>query len=439
MTTIKILYKDIPGRNLVSSADGVRIWNRNIRAIDQVHTNSLLPILDLLGLDYVFSKDADAVPIIDVGSLDPSSEKFTAICDNAANTYKKFILCTTQEPWQWHHVEQLLEKYHNIFLLDSSTPLEDNGIFHERYGNFPTMICRMLSPQLHITASCGNDLTYQHQRKKYTCLLARWRVEKHLLFSMLSYYNLLNDGIVTYRPLLRSDEKLFIKPEQTSKEKINEFKASIHFILKNTPADFVRYAVNGIIDFPVLKLNNDVHFDECQFSAPDDSNKNPSPINWHDPVIRAQPKYLFEESYFSVIGESLSNIMFDENNQPINMRAYVSEKSMVPIINGHPWLVLGEPTFYRTMQQYGFEPHDELFDLSYDDDLNFSNRLYAIKQNLESIDEKFLSSNLRNFESTTHKKIRHNRHNIFHTNSKMWKELRKNMLSIFDRFRDINV
>ena len=111
MTTIKILYKDIPGRNLVSSADGVRIWNRNIRAIDQVHTNSLLPILDLLGLDYVFSKDADAVPIIDVGSLDPSSEKFTAICDNAANTYKKFILCTTQEPWQWHHVEQLLEKY----------------------------------------------------------------------------------------------------------------------------------------------------------------------------------------------------------------------------------------------------------------------------------------------------------------------------------------
>ena len=41
--------------------------------------------------------------------------------------------------------------------------------------------------------------------------------------------------------------------------------------------------------------------------------------------------------------------------------------------------------------------------------------------------------------SETNKKIRHNKHNLFHMKSKMWDELREGITSIFNRVRDFNV
>ena len=47
----------------------------------------------------------------------------------------------------------------------------------------------------------------------------------------------------------------------------------------------------------------------------------------------------------------------------IDSRAYITEKSILPIMNQHPWLVYGEANFHKTMETFGILPHDELFDL----------------------------------------------------------------------------
>ena len=112
---------------------------------------------------------------------------------------------------------------------------------------------------------------------------------------------------------------------------------------------------------------------------------------------------------------------------------------MIPIMNGHPWLVLGDVNFYSAMEYYGFEAHSELFNLNFDSEDNISNRLKGIEQNLLNVNIDSMKNFTTNLSSETHKRIRHNRYNAFNTSSKLWCNLRKDMNQIFDRFREMNV
>ena len=441
MTPIKIYYKDVPGHNLISSKDGAKVWTRNIRSINEDYKSSIFPILDLLGVDYEFAKDADSLVLIDVGSLHPSSDDFFKICETTANTYKKAVIFTTQEPWQWPHVEKILSTFNNLFLFDSGVPLADNKVYHERYGNFPAFLCRVFTPRLHVTMVCSDDLSYKRSYKKlYSCLLARWRVEKHLLFSMLSYNNLLDKGYVTFNPLLNPSETEFQMAEQDVQNRIQNFKDTINILMPNTDTNFKDYTYQGLTKFESMRFAHDVFIDEAQFN---EAVSDRPPIKWFDPTLRAQPKFLFEESCFSLICESFSGIKLGQDSEglfePIITRSYVSEKSISTILNGHPWLVFGEAGFHTTLETYGFRAHDELFDLDFDRDIIHGNRIESIKNNMLGLEISQMQEILWDQQSETNKKIRHNKHNLFHMKSKMWDNLRCDITNMFNRIRDFNV
>ena len=288
MTPIKIYYKDVPGYNLVSSKDGARVWTRNIRSLNDDYKSSIFPILDLLGIDYEFSQDAESLALIDIGSLHPSSDDFFKICETASNTYRKAVVFSTQEPWQWPHVEKILSTFNNLFLFDSGTPLKDNKVYHERYGNFPAFLCRVFTPRLHVTMVSVDDLSYKREYKKlYSCLLARWRVEKHLLFSMLSYNNFLDSGYVTFNPLLNPSENEFLMAEQDVQSRIQNFEHTIDILMPNADQSFKDYTYQGLTKFESMRFEHDVFIDEAQFNK---SISSRPPVKWFDPTLRAQPK-----------------------------------------------------------------------------------------------------------------------------------------------------
>ena len=444
MTPIKIYFNDYPGQNLAHSGQGTRVWHRNIFEIEKNYKNSFYPILDLLGFPYTFSKDTDAIPILDIGSAHPKDKLTVQLIRDTADKFKKVIVCSTQEPFQWEDVEKLLNTFPNIFLLDSSTPLANGKIFHERYASFPFFLCRILSPRLHIAVSSGDDIVYNKQRKMFSCLLARWRIEKHLLFSLLSYNDLARDNFVTYRSLFDADDVELLNPNLSTEKKVEDFQKAVDILLPYNSFSFKKHTKNGLKEFKAISLSRDLIVNEAPYDFAPDSAVAGSHTKWHHPIIRGQPKFVFEKSFFSLICESFSgaNYIVDpvtNNYELTNTRGYITEKTMTPLMNGHPWLVFGEVGFYRTMESYGFAAHDELFDLGFDSDTIHGNRLIGIENNLLSLTTGQLVDKLQNLNSETHKKIRHNRHNVFNTSSTMWQELRKNMTYAIQRFRDLDV
>lgn len=444
MTPIKIYYNDYPGQNLAHSGQGTKVWHRNIFEVEKNYKNSLYPILDLLGVPYTFSKEADAIPILDIGSLHPREKLTAQLIEDTASKFKKLLVCSTQEPFQWEDVERLLNRFPNIFIVDAAVPLANNKIFHERYASIPTFLIRSFSPRLHITMCSGDDMSYQQQFRMFSCLLARWRIEKHLLYSLLSYNNLVNDNFVTYRSLFDSDDPELLNANLSTDKRVESYKGAVDILLPSNSFSFKKHAKDGLKSFTAVTLPNDLFVDEAPYDLLEGEMQVQTQTKWHNPIVRAQPKYLFERSFFSLICESFSGADYKVDPvtgtyELLNTRGYITEKTITPLMNGHPWLVFGEVGFYKTMESYGFTAHNELFNLDFDSDPVHGNRLIGIENNLLALNKNFMIEKLQNLDSDTHKKIRHNRYNLFNTSSVMWREVRKNVEHVLDRFRDLDV
>ena len=166
--------------NLITSEEGADVWNDDA---DLQHTD-IQYVLNVLGIEYNWSNSlADSIPIINVGSLHHKSEQFNNIIEKSASTYKKCIILSTQEPWQKDVIDNVLETYTNIFLMDCSTHLEDKQ-YHERYMPFPFLFVKMFSLQQQLTHIFPH-IKYDRQQFKFNCLMANWRADKHILYSVL--------------------------------------------------------------------------------------------------------------------------------------------------------------------------------------------------------------------------------------------------------------
>lgn len=76
---------------------------------------------------------------------------------------------------------------------------------------------------------------------------------------------------------------------------------------------------------------------------------------------------MYEDSYFSIVTES---------NWYLPLR--LTEKITKPIINLHPFVLLGPPKSLELLKFYGFKTFSDFWDESYDDIENFSERFDAI-------------------------------------------------------------
>ena len=77
-----------------------------------------------------------------------------------------------------------------------------------------------------------------------------------------------------------------------------------------------------------------------------------------DETFRVWPKYFMDTSVFSLVCESFSGTL--DQSGP-----YISEKSLYPLLNGHPMLAFAEQNFHSYLTDYGFELHNEIFDYTF--------------------------------------------------------------------------
>jgi hypothetical protein len=72
----------------------------------------------------------------------------------------------------------------------------------------------------------------------------------------------------------------------------------------------------------------------------------------------------YENSYFTIVSETNAESEY----------CFITEKTVKPLMNLHPFLVLGNPFVLRSLRKYGFKTFDKWWDESYDEELDFKKR-----------------------------------------------------------------
>lgn len=90
---------------------------------------------------------------------------------------------------------------------------------------------------------------------------------------------------------------------------------------------------------------------------------------------------LFKNPFIKLVGETLYH---DET-------FYLTEKTSMPILLGQPFLTISTLFFYKNLKKMGFKLYDEIFDYSFDNEINHEKRINMIIENIDKIKNKNLN------------------------------------------------
>ena len=134
---------------------------------------------------------------------------------------------------------------------------------------------------------------------------------------------------------------------------------------------------NGSKKYPQLGFElNDIHDMSENYK-----NFNPLVIDSDDPYkITYFHNYLsrkkeYEESYFTIVSETNAESDF----------CFITEKTIKPIMNLHPFVILGNPKTLSVLKSFGFKTFDTWWDESYDSEIDFLKRGEKLINLVESL------------------------------------------------------
>lgn len=78
----------------------------------------------------------------------------------------------------------------------------------------------------------------------------------------------------------------------------------------------------------------------------------------------------YEKSYFTIISETNAESKYN----------FITEKTIKPIMNLHPFVVLGNPHTLKILKSFGFNTFDKWWDESYDNEFDFKTRTKMVLQ-----------------------------------------------------------
>ena len=76
----------------------------------------------------------------------------------------------------------------------------------------------------------------------------------------------------------------------------------------------------------------------------------------------------YERSYFTIVSETNAESDY----------CFITEKTTKPIMNLHPFIILGNPKILSILKSYGFQTFDKWWDESYDNEMDFKKRSQMI-------------------------------------------------------------
>jgi hypothetical protein len=136
--------------------------------------------------------------------------------------------------------------------------------------------------------------------------------------------------------------------------------------------------------------------------------------------LRQHPVELYEDTCISLITESYHH----------DDVFFITEKTIQPIMNSHPFIVNGSTGFNQFLSEQGFALYDELFDYSFDSMPSMVNRADFIAKQAANFDRSVLIDNIK----TVVHKVQHNKNLLTNRNSVVFLKYRELMLEYIDRY-----
>ena len=88
-----------------------------------------------------------------------------------------------------------------------------------------------------------------------------------------------------------------------------------------------------------------------------------------------------QEAMVSEYRYSFMQIVPETDDQNV----FISEKTVVPLLFNKPFLVAGSVNHHKTLESFGFKLYDEIFDYSFDSEVDMNARYDGIAKNLDKI------------------------------------------------------
>jgi len=236
------------------------------------------------------------------------------------------------------------DKINNIKFDDKRIVVYNNDYYIYYAGKF----IQECEEQNNLITEYGKEYQYSLQenlkfnkKEKYFLNYNRnsARLHRPFLVNELYKHNILENGIVS---LLKTDD--FDK------------------ILDEIENDFENFDIsNG-----GLKLNNtdykELYSNHKKWYPLVIENANEEEVAWYHNFLSRKDEY--EKTYFSIVSETNANSWY----------LFITEKTLKPIMNLHPFLINGNPHTLKHLKKLGFQTFDKWWDESYDDEKNYKKR-----------------------------------------------------------------
>ena len=128
---------------------------------------------------------------------------------------------------------------------------------------------------------------------------------------------------------------------------------------------------------------------------------------------------LFKQAYFSVVTET----SIDKN------LCFITEKTFKPIINGHPFIIIGNPGTLDTLRRWGYKTYNNIFNETYDTITDENTRLEFINNEILRISN-MDSEQIHNMYIQSKDIIQHNQKTFFENKIYMQDKVFKDTVGI---------
>jgi hypothetical protein len=253
----------------------------------------------------------------------------------------------------------------NVLYLTNSADIDKEIDFVSKKLNLPKIKSEFISlfelVAKHEALTRSNEyatstLSKLDYNKKFISLNGLWRPHRLLLVSLLEGLKIRQSGYVSLNACV-SDcptmDEMF--PEMLKWCSVSD--GAINLLLSNES---------------LIKTLDKLHIDTES-----------SPTHWHGAVYHSLNKQYYEDTYFSLVTETLCSPEFSAGGNSIG-RA-ISEKTFKPILNNHPFMIAGIPGVLRLLKELGYKTFSPFIDESYDDESNAAKRCYMIAKEAERL------------------------------------------------------
>ena len=264
-------------------------------------------------------------------------------------------------------IESGIDPNNILYLTNSADIANEIEIVSKKY-NLPKIRSEFISLFEMVAQRETEDAKYQYAHhtlnkptydKKFITLNGLWRPHRLLLVSLIKSLNLIHHGHVSLNACTEdfpSMDQMF--PEMLKwtaySTEANQLLIQNEYIVKQLGRLYIDTDINGA-------------------------------NNWKGAVYHSLDKSFYEDTYFSVVTETLCSPEFSQKGNTLG-RA-ISEKTFKPILHHHPFMILGVPGVLKLLKQLGYKTFSPYIDESYDDEEDVSRRCYLITKEVERLCE----------------------------------------------------